>query len=649
VCGIVGYFNLNGEPVNPEETYLAQMCQSVAHRGPDEEGMKTIGPAALGMTRLAIIDLKTGQQPITNEDGTVWIVFNGEIYNFHELQEKVLKLGHKLNTKSDTEIIVHLYEEYGVDCLQYLEGMFSFAIYDIGKKRLFVARDRMGEKPLHWTVADGKFIFGSELKGILVHPAAKKRLNFAALQQYLALEYVPAPQSIFEGIYKLLPAHFLLVENGEVNVKSYWSPEPAKAAISEGEAKEKLLSLLSRSIELRLISDVPLGVFLSGGIDSSTIAALAAPKVSGALKTFSIGFADRSFDESDHARVVAQHIGAHHECVEFVPELALETMTELWKVLDEPIADASIIPTYFLSKMTKRNVTVALAGEGGDELFGGYPTYQAHQYAAIWRALPKGLRDGFLEPALRKLPVSLNNLSFDYKVKRFISAVDEPPLRRHLRWMGSISMLEQKKLLLSDACQAELREEKLFDVPGFNRALMPDGQNIQDIVDTISRFDLSTYLPDDLLVKSDRASMAASLEVRLPFLAYPLVEFALSLPSAYKVKGLTSKYLLRQVAAAYLPEKIVSRPKKGFGIPVGKWLNREFKPVADELLSESFILRQGIFSWSYVKVLLDEHRNERVDRRKELWTLLMFQWWWRKFFDSIVPIDNRRSQIRSAS
>jgi asparagine synthase (glutamine-hydrolysing) len=649
VCGIVGYLNLNGEALNPEDRHLDAMCQSIVHRGPDEEGMKVIGPVALGMTRLAIIDLKTGQQPITNEEGTVWIVFNGEIYNFHELQEKVLKLGHKLATKSDTEVIVHLYEEYGFDCLQYLEGMFSFAIYDIPRQRLFMARDRMGEKPLHWTLAEGKFIFGSEIKGILVHPSAKKTVNTNALQQYLALEYVPAPESIFEGIHKLLPAHFLIVENGQVTIKSYWRPKPVKVLISEAEAKEQLIALLSRSIELRLISDVPLGVFLSGGIDSSTIAALAAQKVSGPLKTFSIGFADRSFDESEFARIVAQHIGAQHECVEFQPELALETMSELWNVLDEPIADASIVPTYFLSKMTRKRVTVALAGEGGDELFGGYPTYQAHQYAAIWRALPKGLRNGLLKPALRRLPVSLNNLSFDYKVKRFISAVDEPLIRRHLRWMGSIPVAEHQKLLLSDQVLDTLTEDGLFDVPGLSRPLMPDGNNTQDIVDTVSRVDLSTYLPDDLLVKSDRASMAASLEVRLPFLAYPMVEFALSLPSSLKVKGLTSKYLLRQVAATCLPDKIVGRPKKGFGIPVGKWLKQDFKPVADELLCESFVRQQGLFRWEYIKDLIDQHHTGKVDRRKELWTLLMFQWWWRKFFGSIATMENRRREIRSAS
>lgn len=638
MCGIVGYLNLNGEPLGPEQDFLPPMVASIAHRGPDEVGMRIMGPVALGMTRLAIIDLKTGQQPITNEDGTIWIVFNGEIYNFHELKNKLAVSGHKLATNSDTETIVHLYEDFGPACLNYLEGMFSLAIWDEPRKRLFIARDRMGEKPLHWTISNGKFIFGSEVKGILAHPDAKKELNESALQQYLALEYVPAPNSIFKGINKLMPSHYLIVEDGAVKVQSYWQPAPKSTARNEAEASQELISLLDRSVELRLISDVPLGVFLSGGIDSSTIAAMAVNKVSGPLKTFSIGFSDASFDESEHARTVAEYLGTQHECVEFSPDLALSTMSELWNVLDEPIADASIIPTYFLSKMTRRRVTVALAGEGGDELFGGYPTYQAHQWAKLWNYLPRALRKNVIDPALNSLPVSLNNLSFDYKVKRFINAVDEPPISRHLRWMGSIPVPEHGQLLLNGGNGSShkhlLTEEQLFDCHGLTRILMPEMNSDSDVVETIMRFDMATYLPDDLLVKSDRASMAASLEVRLPFLAFPLVEFALSLPSHFKIKGSVTKYLLRKVAANYLPDRIVRRPKKGFGIPVGKWLKDEFKPVVDELLTESFIRRQSLFNWGYIDRLLQEHYQGKADRRKELWTLLMFQWWWRKFFMS---------------
>lgn len=642
MCGIVGYLNLNGKDLSAKENYLDAMCHSIAHRGPDEEGMKVIGPAAIGMTRLAIIDVAGGQQPICNEDSDIWIVFNGEIYNFQELQERVKALGHKLETKSDTEVIVHLYEEYGTDCVKYLEGMFAFAIFDTRKQRLFIARDRMGEKPLHWGVFDGTFIFGSEIKGILTHPKSKRELDSLALQKYLSLEYVPNPQSIFAGIHKLPPAHLLVVEGGQVKVERYWLPDIQTQDVGEEEAQEELVRLLRRSIELRLISEVPLGVFLSGGIDSSCIAALASQFSSKPIKTFSIGFKDKSFDESAHALAVAKHIGADHEVVTFSPELGYETLMELWDILDEPLADASIVPTYSLSKMTRKHVTVALAGEGGDELFGGYPTYQAHKFAPMWGIMPQALREQVLQPAFNSLPVNMNNLSFDFKVKRFIGSAAEPPVRRHLRWMGSIRLADQESLLMADhRIITDNREEHIFDnLPlvslngnGNGKSRDFDRNGILQVVNNIMRLDMTTYLPDDLLVKSDRASMAASLEVRLPFLAFPLVEFALKLPPNLKVRGMTTKYLLKKAVSPYLPEYIMKRPKKGFGIPVAKWLRNEFKPAVDELLGEAFIKRQGIFQWAHIKMLVDQHMSMRVDRRKELWTLLMFQMWWRKFFN----------------
>jgi asparagine synthase (glutamine-hydrolysing) len=645
MCGIVGYLNLNGTAIDPSDSYLPAMCHSIFHRGPDEEGRKIIGPVAMGMRRLSIIDLATGQQPITNEDETIWIVFNGEIYNFHDLQKKVLRLGHKLKTKSDTEVIVHLYEEYGVDCLQHLEGMFSFALWDARKGQLLIARDRMGEKPLHWGIFEGQLVFGSELKALLTHPKTRKQLNLLALQKYLALEYVPAPDSIFEGIHKLMPGHFMLVRNGNVEIKNYWTPKvETLKAISEEEAAAKLFELLDRSIQLRLISDVPLGVFLSGGVDSSSIAALAQARSSSAIKTFSVGFADPSFDESEYAQAVATHLGTDHEVIEFQPDMALETMQELWEILDEPIADASIVPTFFLSKMTRRKVTVALSGEGGDELFGGYPTYQAHRLAGVWNRVPSMLRKSVIEPTLRALPVNMNNLSFDYKVKRFIGSASESPVQRHLRWMGSISLNEQKKLIndttrgardsastARQLAEAAQREEDFFDSTN-SYFQLGTPKHSGDVVDRIMRLDLRTYLPDDLLVKSDRASMAASLEVRLPFLAFPLVEFALSLPSNLKVNGMTTKYLLKKAIAPYLPHRTIHRPKKGFGIPVAKWLNKDFRHLVDEMLGESFIQKQGLFEYEYINGLLSEHRQNQADRRKELWTLLMFQWWWRKYF-----------------
>jgi asparagine synthase (glutamine-hydrolysing) len=636
MCGIVGYFNLDGKALDPHasQELLDSMCHSIAHRGPDEEGSIVVGPAALGMTRLSIIDLSTGQQPIPNEDKTIWIVFNGEIYNYQELQKLVLSRGHTLKTGSDTEVIVHLYEEFGVDCLQHLEGMFAFAIWDTSRERLFLARDRMGEKPLHYGVFNGQLIFGSELKGILTHPAAAaaRDIDLLALQKYLAMEYVPAPSSIFKGVHKLLPAHFLLVERGQLKTQCYWEPQltAVSGPISEQEAIDSLIQKLDQSIKGRLIADVPLGVFLSGGIDSSAIAALASADRSERLKTFSIGFTDKSFDESEQAKLVADHLGTDHQVAWFTPELGRETLEALWNYLDEPLADASIVPTFFLSKMTRQSVKVALAGEGGDELFGGYPTYQAHRLAKLWTDVPALLRRGLLEPAIRSLPVSHNNLSFDYKAKRFIAAAAEPAVSRHLHWMGSFPLSEHKQLMREGLVTLAAGDEDKLYSPRF--ALKGGDEAAADVVSTITRLDLTTYLPDDLLVKSDRASMAASLEVRLPFLAFPLVEFALSLPSSFKVRGLTTKYLLKKAISPYLPASTISRPKKGFGIPVAKWLRSDFKPLVDEMLSAEFIRRQGLFEYGYISDLLDQHNSGSVDRRKELWTLFMFQWWWRKFF-----------------
>ncbi len=640
MCGITGYLNLNGNQLDPGERHLREMCGSIAHRGPDEEGMMIIGPAALGMTRLSIIDLSGGQQPIANEDNSIWIVFNGEIYNFKELRDTLIAKGHTLRTKTDTETIVHLYEEYGVDCVQHLEGMFAFAIWDSNKKRLFVARDRMGEKPLHWAIFDGQFIFGSEIKTILVHPSSRKRINPEALQEYLALEYVPSPSTMFDGIHKLPPASYMVIEGGQVKIDRYWSPKGSTSRMNEAEACERLVELLDRSIELRLISEVPLGIFLSGGIDSSAVTALAARHVPGKIKTFSIGFPDQSFDETSHANLVAKHVGTEHHVAEFTPGKALSMMEDLWRVLDEPIADASILPTYFLSRMTRQSVTVALSGEGGDELFGGYPTYIAHRLAKIWTSIPSVLRRGVLNPMINSMPVSLNNLSLDYKMKRFITAAEEPTTTRHFKWMGAIPVNQHSGLidasLFDTASGAEFLEHhgELVERLAKTRWLMHGINDMKNVVDVAMRLDVSCFLADQLLVKADRASMATSLEARMPFLAFPLAEFALSLPSDYKVRNFTTKYLLKKAVAPYLPPSIINRPKKGFGIPVAKWLKGDFKGLVDQLLEEGYVRRQGIFQWQFLKQLLDDHYSGRADRRKELWTLIMFQQWWHKFFNS---------------
>ncbi len=640
MCGIAGYMNLRGAPVDGAtgaKIPLAAMCDSIAHRGPDEWGMQVVGPCALGMTRLSIIDLSTGKQPISNADDTTWIVFNGEIYNFQQLKERLLRLGYKFKTSTDTEVILHLYQEYGVACLDHLEGMFAFAIYDVNKKRTFIARDRMGEKPLHYAIVNDHLVFCSEIKGILAFPGFKKDIDNFALRQYMALEYVPAPRSLFAGIHKLPPASYMLVENGQVKVDTYWQIPRQEAEMGEKEALSQLKDLLDESIKLRLIADVPLGVFLSGGIDSSLITAMAAKHVSHKLQTFSIGFEEASFDESTHAEAVANHIGTRHTMMKFTSSAIVQSLSKLWEYLDEPLADASIIPTYLLSKMTKESVTVALSGDAGDELFGGYPTYLAHNLAGYFNLIPSGVLHRLINPMVSMLPVSHNNLSFDFKIKRFLGSVDKQATERHLRWMGSIAP-EKHKDLFVPAFRQKLEGaepatyQKLVDQIDWDYFGHVGKKINGSLVNSIMHLDLLTYLADDLLVKSDRASMAASLEVRVPFLAYPVVEFARQLPSELKVRGFKTKYLLRKLASQYLPENIVERPKKGFGIPVARWLQSDLKPLVDVLLSRQYIGEQNIFEWNTVSCLLDEHMNKKADRRKELWTLLMFQCWWDKYF-----------------
>lgn len=639
MCGIAGYMNLTGNPVETgEHIPLVTMCDSIKHRGPDEWGMQVVGPSALGMTRLSIIDLSTGKQPISNEDDSVWIVFNGEIYNFHALKQSLLQKGYKFKTGTDTEVILHLYQEHGLACLDHLEGMFAFAIYDKNKRRLLIARDRMGEKPLHYAVVGDHLVFCSEIKGILAFPGFKKEVDTFALRQYMALEYVPAPRSIFAGINKLAPASYLLVENGQIKTKTYWQIPRTENQMGEQEALTRLKDLLDESIKLRLISDVPLGVFLSGGIDSSLITAMASKHVSHKLQTFSIGFEEASFDESSHAQAVADHIGTRHTMKKLTSDAIVQSVSTLWQYLDEPLADASIIPTYLLSKMTKEHVTVALSGDAGDELLGGYPTYLAHNLAGLFNVIPSAVLHRLINPMVSMLPVSHNNLSFDFKIKRFLGSVDKQATERHFRWMGSIAPEKHKDLFVKEFRQKLAGAEPVtyqklvdqIDWDYFGHVGRRSGNG--SLINNIMHLDLLTYLADDLLVKSDRASMAASLEVRVPFLAYPVVEFARQLPPDLKLKGFRTKYLLRKLASRYLPESIVERPKKGFGIPVARWLQSDLKPLVDKLLSREYIGEQNIFQWNTVSGLLDDHMQKRADRRKELWTMLMFQCWWDKYF-----------------
>jgi asparagine synthase (glutamine-hydrolysing) len=618
ICGVAG-----GDPAGGREL-VRRMCATLVHRGPDDEGISQLEDVTLGMRRLSIIDLEGGGQPMPNEDSTVWVVQNGEIYNHLELRDLLMAAGHSFNTRSDTEVLVHGYEEWGEAMVERLNGMFAFAVLDRRRGEVLLARDRMGIKPLHYAIAGKRLVFASELKAMLLDPELRRGIDPAALDDYLAYEFVPSPASIVRGTSKLQPAHTLTfsVADGTHRLRRYWSPElgvgEARPGRSLDEECEALRSVLRESVRKELISDVPLGVFLSGGIDSSAVAAMMT-QLGGEVKSFSVGFADRSFDESGYARQVARHLGTEHRELTLEPSMLLDLIPRLPRLLDEPLGDASIIPTYLLSEFTRRHVKVALGGDGGDELFAGYPTLQAHRLATYYMKAPRVLREGLVEPAVRRLPVSRSNLSFDFRAKRFVAAAGYPTGERHQRWMGSFSA-EQRIALLSHETRQQLSADG-SRAPDFGQAAYADPLN------HVLAMDMRLYLENDILVKLDRASMMASLEGRVPLLNNDFVEFATHLPMNMKLRRLRSKFLLKRALRGVLPEQILNRPKKGFGIPVAEWFRGPLKEQMLSVLSPERITRKGFFDAGEIQHLIDDHLNGRRDNRKQLWTLFAFDMW----------------------
>ena len=622
MCGIVGNVLARADRT-PDAAVLKRMNDRITHRGPDDEGVFVQGPAGLAMRRLKIIDLTTGHQPMTGEDGRVWTVFNGEIYNYRELREAHAARGHVFTTRSDTEVIVHGYEERGVASVGDLDGMFAVAIWDAPARTLLLARDRLGIKPLYYAVLPDQIVFASELKALLEHPAIERTLDLTALSRYLAHEYVPAPHSILRAVRKLPAGHWLTYTDGRVKLEPYWDVHFQRGAgIDEAEAVEALRAALDRSVKQHLVSDVPLGVFLSGGIDSSAVAAFAARHFPGRLKTFSIGFEDPSFDETAHARRVARVLDTDHQEEILDPRAALDLVTRLPELLDEPLGDASFLPTYLLSRFTRRSATVALSGDGGDELFAGYPTYQAHRLAGPLELIPPLLRRRLLRPVVERLPVSLDNLSFDFKLKRFVAGLDFAPVDRHAAWLGSFTPAEQRELFAADALA---RMEAPPSYAAFHEMLShaPSASGLERML----YLDLKGYLGEGVLTKVDRASMACSLEVRVPLLDHRVVELATSLPMHLKLRRVTTKYVLKRALAGVLPRDILERPKKGFGVPLGRWFRGELAPMLRDVCAPEVIRRAGLFRPEAVGRLLAEHAEGRHDHRKKLYTLLAFQLW----------------------
>ena len=610
ICGVAG-----GDPAGGRDL-VGRMCSALVHRGPDDEGTVQLDGVAFGIRRLSIIDLEGGHQPMHNEDSTVWVIQNGEIYNHLELRQLLIASGHSFNSHADTEVLVHGYEEWGEAMVERLNGMFAFAVLDRRRGTVFLARDRMGIKPLHYAIDGKRLVFASELKALLRDPALRREIDPVALDQYLAYEFVPSPRSIVRGISKLPPAHTLMwsVADGTHRLRRYWSPElgvdDAPRRRSLDEECDELRAVLRESVRKELISDVPLGVFLSGGIDSSAVTAMMT-QLGGDVKSFSVGFADRSFDESGHARDVARHLGTEHRELTLEPEMLLGLIPKLPSLLDEPLGDASIIPTYLLSQFTRRYVKVALGGDGGDELFAGYPTLQAHRLAGYYLRAPRLLREGLVEPLVRRLPVSRGNLSFDFRAKRFVGGARYPIAERHQRWMGSFNAQERELLLSKVVRHQEVDGEAAYADP----------------LNQVLAMDMRLYLENDILVKLDRASMMASLEGRVPLLNNDFVEYATHLPLNMKLRGLRSKFLLKRALHGLLPERILRRPKKGFGIPVAEWFRGPLKEQMQSVLSPERIASKGFFDPAAVAALIGDHLEGRRDNRKQLWTLFAFELW----------------------
>ncbi len=622
MCGIVGNVLARADRT-PDPAVLKRMNDRIAHRGPDDEGFFVQGPAGLAMRRLKIIDLATGHQPMSNEDRHVWLVFNGEIYNYRELTRTLSARGHVFATRSDTEVIVHGWEERGLGVLAELEGMFAFAIWDEPTRTLVLARDRLGIKPLYYAVLPDQIVFASELKALVEHPAVDRTLDLTALSRYLAHEYVPAPHAIFRSIRKLPAGHWLTYTEGRLKVEPYWDVAfHRRGTVSEAGALEELRATLDLSVRQHLISDVPLGMFLSGGIDSSAVAAFAARHAPGRLKTFSIGFEDASFDESAHARRVAEALDTDHHEEILGPRAALDLVARLPELLDEPLGDASLIPTYLLSRFTRRSVTVALSGDGGDELFAGYPTYQAHRLARAFELVPRWLRRGLIRPVVERLPVSFANLSLDFRLKRFVEGMEYAGVERHAAWLGSFTPAEQRELFTPDAL-ARMETSPSYDAFHETIAHATTAEGLERML----YLDLKGYLGEGVLSKVDRASMACSLEVRVPLLDRRVVELAASFPMSLKLRGLTTKWALKRSVRDMLPGAIIERPKKGFGIPLGHWFRGELRPLLREACASNAIRRAGLFRPQAVERLLGEHETGRRDHRKKLYTLLAFQLW----------------------
>ena len=640
MCGIAGIVHSHPDGV-VDNAAVHRMCETIVHRGPDDEGIFVKAGVGLGMRRLSIIDLASGHQPVFNEDKTIWIVFNGEIYNFPELRAELEKRGHRFYTHTDTEVIVHLYEDLGPDCVNKLRGMFAFALYDERCRKLVMARDRLGKKPLHYALTRGRLLFGSEIKSILAVAPELAEVNHEALLQYMYFGYVLDPSTSFLPIQKLPAGHLLEFQAGQVTVRQYWDlPEyGTHQPHSEQECLEELEWRLAEAVRVRLISDVPLGALLSGGTDSSTVVAMMARISSKPVKTFSIGFGHDDFNEAHYARIVAQRFGTEHHEMIVEPDV-LETVETLTSSLEEPFGDSSMLPTYYVSQMARKHVTVALSGDGGDEIFAGYDRYGINLRRQVFERIPLWARVLYREHVFPRLPQNMRGRKFSYNITL-------PWRERYVDSISFIPSFERDIPLLS----AEFRQ--ILATSGNPENLMYryfDQAPAKDPVSQMLYVDTKTYMVGDILTKVDRMSMAASLEVRVPLLDHLFVEWVAGLPIDWKLRAGQQKYILRKLAERVgVPREALDRPKQGFALPLVHWIRNELRELILSVLLEPRTLQRGYFNPSGVKRLLDEHFRGRRDHSGEIWRLLIFELWHRNFLEKIQPANWGAEPYRTTS
>lgn len=636
MCGIAGVLNFDhSQPIDPG--VLQRMCDVIAHRGPDDEGFYVNGSVGLGMRRLSIIDIDGGHQPIFSQDGSLCIVFNGEIYNHQAIRKEMIARGHVYKTQTDTESILHLYETFGVKCVEHLRGMFAFAIWDNRRRELFIARDRVGIKPLFYRVENDRLIFASEIKSILQYPGVPREIDWQALDTYFALSYITAPRTIFQGIAKLLPGHYLLWRNGNIHIEKYWelvySPN-LQAKL--GDLCAEFLHVLREAVDLHMVSDVPLGAFLSGGIDSSVIVALMSERMSEPVKTFTIGFggAGGSYaDERLAARLVADRYRTSHTEMELLPRLEDGFMEKNVTAFDEPFADASSLPTYYVSQLARNQVKVALSGLGGDELLGGYERHLGLALSASYTRLPRWLRQGIVAPVIGNIPESRKGTYLLNYVKRFVQSSDLPPAGRYFAYQTLLDSVQRTALLADEVRHARLAGRIEAECGDYYHA-----PNATHLLDRALYHDVNVFLPDDILANTDRISMLHALEVRVPFLDHKLMEFCATIPAAFKIKGLQKKYLLKKAAADLLPRNLLHKRKQGFVGPMAMWFRHDLKDYVHDMLSETNLKTHGYLNPQSVHRILDEHFSRQKQHHKLIWALLNFQVWYQLYMTSDARI-----------